>query len=272
MLRRIWREHRLGTLIVVAALIVASVGAFLLVAKDDTTPRTTAPTTTVPQVSPDVDGNLVATSVVSQLVIFDAPSKSAGTLATLGPTTAYRAPTTLAVDADRSEAPKGWLPVAVPLHKPNDTQGWIRQRDVRLTQSPFEIRVHLATHTLELLENGTQVFTTPVIIGTPETPTPVGRFHLMDPVNCNTPSVRAYPVGHCTSVYGAFAIGTSGLSDVLDSFDGGIPQIALHGTDLPASELGKDLSNGCIRMPNDAILHLARITPLLGTPVIISAT
>ena len=263
---------RLKALIVVAALVVVGVGAFLLLAKDDTTPRLSAPTTSTSQVSPDIDGDLVATSVVAQLPIYDAPSKRAKTLATLGRTTAYRARTTLAVDPDRSQAPKGWLPVTVPLHKPNDTRGWIRLRDVRLTEARYEIRVHLATHTLELLDHGKQVFTTPVIIGTPSTPTPTGRFHLMDPVNCNTQYVRRYPIGRCTPVYGAFAIGTSGLSEALDSFDGGIPQIALHGTNLPASELGKDLSNGCIRMPNDAILRLARISPLLGTPVIITAT
>jgi lipoprotein-anchoring transpeptidase ErfK/SrfK len=82
--------------------------------------------------------------------------------------------------------------------------------------------------------------------------------------------VPGYPTGRCSGAYGAFAIGTSALSEQLDSFQGTIPQIALHGTDLPATELGKDLSNGCIRMPNEMILQIAAITPLLGTPVTIT--
>ena len=90
-------------------------------------------------------------------------------------------------------------------------------------------------------------------------------------MNCNQQSVPGYPVVQCGSAYGVFAIGTSGLSEKLDSFDGTIPQIALHGTDLPDSSLGQDLSNGCIRMPNDVIVQIAKIAPLLGTPVTITA-
>ena len=50
-----------------------------------------------------------------------------------------------------------------------------------------------------------------------------------------------------------------------DSFDGGLPEIALHGTNQP-SLVGSAASNGCIRMPNDAILQLESLVPL-GTVV-----
>jgi lipoprotein-anchoring transpeptidase ErfK/SrfK len=214
-----------------------------------------------------------ATTKVPKLVVYKEPRPDAELLAELPATTAYRAKTTLLVDS-YTKRPEGdvpdWLPVTVPLKKPNNMPGWIKKSDVAITLTSYEIRVHLFFHTLDLVLNDKIVFSTKVILGTAETPTPTGTFYVTDPVNCNTESVPGYPVGQCSGAYGAFAMGTSALSEKLDSFAGTIPQIALHGTSLPDSELGKNLSNGCIRMPNDAILKLAKIVPLLGTPVIIT--
>jgi lipoprotein-anchoring transpeptidase ErfK/SrfK len=56
---------------------------------------------------------------------------------------------------------------------------------------------------------------------------------------------------------------------VLDMFDGGLPEIAIHGTNQPEL-MGQARSNGCIRLPNDAIQRLAEVVPL-GTPVEIVA-
>jgi lipoprotein-anchoring transpeptidase ErfK/SrfK len=66
-------------------------------------------------------------------------------------------------------------------------------------------------------------------------------------------------------VCGAWALGISGYSDVLDQFGTGDGQIALQGTTDPG-DLGREVSSGCIRLDNGAIGHLARILPL-GTPV-----
>ncbi|MEX0664922.1 MAG: L,D-transpeptidase [Acidimicrobiia bacterium] len=158
-----------------------------------------------------------------------------------------------------------------PLRKPNGTSGWVRASHVTVSTTTYSITVSLSQRTLVLLNAGQPVLSTRVIIGASESPTPTGRFYLTDPVNCNEELVPGYPVGQCSGAYGAFAIGTSGLSEALDSFDGTIPQIAIHGTSLPDSEMGKDLSNGCVRMPNSVILEIAKITPLLGTPVTITA-
>jgi lipoprotein-anchoring transpeptidase ErfK/SrfK len=160
--------------------------------------------------------------------------------------------------------------VLVPLEKPNQQVGWVQGSDVTLSQTTYLIRVSLSEHSLVLLNSGQEVLRTPVIIGTAETPTPTGRFYVTDPVNCNQSQVPQFPVAQCSGAYGAFALGTSGLSETLDSFQGTIPQIALHGTNLPDSELGKDLSNGCVRMPNAIVLQIAQTVPI-GTPVYITA-
>ena len=57
----------------------------------------------------------------------------------------------------------------------------------------------------------------------------------------------------------------SGYSEALESFGGGPPQIALHGTNHPEL-IGGDVSNGCVRVPNDMITQVYETVPL-GTPV-----
>ena len=55
---------------------------------------------------------------------------------------------------------------------------------------------------------------------------------------------------------------------MLFEFNGGPGQLAVHGTNNP-SQVGQDISNGCIRVPNDIIVQIADQVPL-GTPVIIA--
>ena len=65
--------------------------------------------------------------------------------------------------------------------------------------------------------------------------------------------------------YGPWAFGLSVYSPVLTSFGGGPGEVGIHGTNAPAG-IGRDVSHGCIRLPNAAIERLARVLPL-GTPV-----
>ena len=52
-------------------------------------------------------------------------------------------------------------------------------------------------------------------------------------------------------------------------FAGGIGQIAIHGWNNP-SAMGRNVSNGCVRMNNADIARVAELAPL-GTPVSIVA-
>ncbi len=101
----------------------------------------------------------------------------------------------------------------------------------------------------------------PVAIGKSETPTPLGRFYITDPVD-----LQSRPNG----AYGAYALGLSAYSEVLKTFQGGPGQIAIHGGAWE-SMLGTDVSNGCIRMLNDSILAIVAQQVPLGTPVTIEA-
>jgi lipoprotein-anchoring transpeptidase ErfK/SrfK len=97
-------------------------------------------------------------------------------------------------------------------------------------------------------------------IGRAFTPTPTGRFFVT--VKLRPPQVSA--------VYGAWALGLSGYSEVLEQFGAGDGQIALHGTNNPGADLGREVSDGCVRLDNQAITTLAETLPL-GTPVTVRA-
>lgn len=83
------------------------------------------------------------------------------------------------------------------------------------------------------------------VVGAPSTPTPRGRFFVEEAV------ALAAQVG------GPYALATSARSDVLQEFDGGPGQIALHGTNELAGALGHASSHGCIRLGTRAITWLA---------------
>ena len=67
--------------------------------------------------------------------------------------------------------------------------------------------------------------------------------------------------------YGPYSFGLSAHSDVLRRFGSGVGRVGMHGTNTPWL-LGREISHGCIRMRNRAVVKLARILPL-GTPVVI---
>ena len=209
-------------------------------------------TTTAPAAAPSA---LVATTKVPSLQVYDQPAATGKVVTTLSAKTDYGLPRTLLATAIQP----GWLHVLLPI-RPNGSQGWVRSTDVTTSTTDYAVRVVLSSHHLTLMKAGVPVLSTAVVIGRNETPTPTGLFYVTDPVD-----LQAQPNG----AYGAFALGLSGFSNVLQSFDGGPGQIAVHGTPF-ADQVGQNLSNGCVRIPNPLILQLAKTVPL-GTPVSISA-
>ncbi|HEU0131264.1 MAG TPA: L,D-transpeptidase family protein [Mycobacteriales bacterium] len=147
-----------------------------------------------------------------------------------------------------------WLQVFLPV-RPNGSSGWVRATDVTVVGVPYRLDVLRAEHRLRLYDNGVLRKEFPVAIGTRSTPTPGGTFYLKElliPTNAG-------------GVYGPYAYGLSGFSNVLTTFGGGDGVIGIHGTN-DESKIGSDVSHGCIRMRNADITYLAKLLPL-GTPV-----
>ena len=254
---------RIGIAAALAVVIVAVLGFVVFSGGSDAKPKkvaaapppstttiATAPPTTTTTTPPHATA---ATTKGGPVPVYDLPNGAVQT--TLSARTDYLQPRTFLV----VEKSPDWLKVLLPM-RPNNSTGWIRASDVNLSDVPYEIHVNLDEHMLRMFKDGQEVLSSPVVIGAPGTPTPLGTFYITDPVD-----LKASPNG----AYGAFALGLSGYSEVLMSFNGGPGQIAVHGTNNP-SQVGQNISNGCVRVPNDIIVQIADQAPL-GTPVIISA-
>lgn len=179
--------------------------------------------------------------------------------------TTYRPPQPLTFGV--VERRGSWIRVQLPV-RPNGTSGWIHGNQVDLTPTALSVTVSLSGRTLVVADGATTLLETPVAVGAPSTPTPLGRFHVTDVV----PSVD--PAGP----YGPVALALDGYSEALDSFPGAsaagspddlAPVLAVHGTNRPGT-IGRALSNGCPRVANTTMSELAALVPA-GTPVDIVA-
>jgi len=141
---------------------------------------------------------------------------------------------------------RSWLQVRLP-GRPNGHKGWIRRDRTRRTSSEWRIAIKLSTRRVTVYHGGRVERRFRAVVGTPSTPTPQGRFFIEEAV-----ALSSRHAG------GPFALATSARSEVLQEFDGGPGQIALHGTDNLAGTLGTAASHGCIRLSTRAITWLAR--------------
>jgi hypothetical protein len=151
-----------------------------------------------------------------------------------------------------------WLRALLPM-EPNGAEGWIRARDVTLSEHPYRIHVDLSRRRLTVYDGDRAVLREPVAVGQPGAPTPTGLYFTTVLAEPDDPS----------GPYGRYAYGLSAYSEVYEEFAGGDGQVAIHGTNAP-SLIGQAVSHGCIRMENPAITKLARTVPL-GTPVRITS-
>ena len=154
-----------------------------------------------------------------------------------------------------------WLKVLLPL-RPNGSNGWIRRATVDVESHDYRAVVELGQHRITVWKGNEVLLQEPVGVGASgRTPTTKGLFY----------TIELYPVlPDQQSAYGPWAFALSGYSEVLTSFgDGGTGVLGLHGTGDPSS-IGRDVSNGCIRMSNSGITRLANTLPL-GTPIEITA-
>lgn len=147
-----------------------------------------------------------------------------------------------------------WLRVMLP-GRPNGARGWIVQRSTIASATAWHLVVHTATRRVLAYRRGRLVRRFAAIVGKPSTPTPHGRFFVEE-------SVRMRP----GAAGGPFALALSARSNVLQEFEGGPGQIALHGVANLGGTLGTAESHGCVRLANRSIRWLAaRIA--LGVPV-----
>jgi lipoprotein-anchoring transpeptidase ErfK/SrfK len=147
-----------------------------------------------------------------------------------------------------------WVQVRIP-GRPNGRKGWVRRTALGPIRSvDTRITIDRAATTLTLRRGARVVFKARVGVGKPSTPTPAGTFWIREKLRFTQ-----------RPLYGSHALGTSAYAKVSDWPGGGV--VGIHGTDQPALIPGRP-SHGCIRLRNEDMARLYKLTPI-GTPVII---
>jgi lipoprotein-anchoring transpeptidase ErfK/SrfK len=149
-----------------------------------------------------------------------------------------------------------WLRVLIP-GRPNGKKGWIRQLGTVLKTTSWHLLVITSSRRVLVYRRGRRVRSFAAIVGKPSTPTPHGQFFVEEGVRLSSGSPGA-----------PFALALSARSNVLQEFEGGPGQVALHGVANLGGTLGTAVSHGCVRLATRSIRWLAaRIGP--GVPVTI---
>ena len=154
-----------------------------------------------------------------------------------------------------------WAEVELPV-RPNGSRGWVRTENFTWSTVNHHVLIDLSDRLVALFDGDDLVTYTRAIVGSSNTPTPALRGFIVE-------KLPNHSRQNASAVLGDWILMLSFFSEVLDTFSGGLPRIALHGTHIP-DRVGEALSNGCIRIPNNIIEVIARTAPL-GTVVTITA-
>ncbi|MEA2422817.1 MAG: hypothetical protein QOF55_1916 [Thermoleophilaceae bacterium] len=154
------------------------------------------------------------------------------------------------VDHATTASGERWLRVMLP-GRPNEGKGWIEQRGTLAATTRWHLVVRTSRRQVRAYRAGRLVRSFAAVVGKPSTPTPRGRFFVEE-------SVRMLPGSAGTP----YALATSARSNVLQEFEGGPGQIALHGVGNLGGTPGTAVSHGCVRLADGPIRWLAaRIGP-----------
>jgi hypothetical protein len=146
-----------------------------------------------------------------------------------------------------------WFEIRLPA-RPNGRTGWVQEQSLgRLHVNRYHLVVDERRLRLTLYKQGRKIFSAPVGIGKPSTPTPTGSYWIREKFAVDPPD----------PFYGPYAFGTADYSTLSEWPHGGI--VGIHGTDAPGLIPGRP-SHGCIRMTDSDVSRLWRLLPI-GTPL-----
>jgi hypothetical protein len=149
-----------------------------------------------------------------------------------------------------------WLHVRLP-GRPNGSKAWINARATVPSSTGWHIVINTSSRRVTVYTRGRRARVFKAVVGKPSTPTPPGEFFVEEAIQLPPSAVGA-----------PYALALSARSTVLQEFDGGPGQIALHGLKNVGGRLGTAVSHGCVRLDTGAMRWLiARIGP--GVPVTI---
>ena len=173
-------------------------------------------------------------------------------LTRVGSRTEFGSPTRLAVVGESGD----WLAV-ISSKLGNRTRGFVLRSDIRLTHVPFSVELDLSRRRLTVWRIGVSVRRIDVAIGTPSTPTPLGRFSVTDKLRVTSDD----------SPYGCCVLALNGHQTNLPEDWPGGDRLAVHAT-ADVDSIGEPVSLGCMRVRSREAKWLIETIPL-GAPIFI---
>ena len=157
-----------------------------------------------------------------------------------------------------------WVQVQLPVRRADlataeqpEVFAWVQTEYFDWSSHEYHATVDLSDHLVQVWEGDELIAETEAVTGRPAAPTPILRTYVDEII----PGDGAG--------YGSWILSLAGYSQELEWFDGGLPKLALHGTNAPEL-VGQEISSGCVRLPNEVIELLAETIPV-GTVVEIVA-
>lgn len=166
----------------------------------------------------------------------------------------------LAFRVTQGERGDEWVRVLLPT-RPNNTFGWVNTDGFNWETNNYRVEVNLTDTNVVVYQGEEVIAESRAVVGRPERPTPIVTTYIDEKISNANNSFG--------SAYGSWIVSLAAFSDTLEWFDGGVPKIALHGTNAPEL-VGQRLSSGCVRLPDDIIDLIAEHVPV-GTQVDIVA-
>lgn len=166
--------------------------------------------------------------------------------------TPWKSPRVLGVLRHR----RGWLAVQAPELR-NGEVGWLPAEQAQLDCVQWSLHADLSKRRLSVRRDGRIVRMYSVAVGSPEHPTPLGRFSVTDKLR----------VIDGASPYGCCVLALSGHQVRLPAGWPGGDRLAVHATN-DLSSIGRPVSFGCMRTDSRRARWLIETIPL-GTPIFI---
>ena len=142
-----------------------------------------------------------------------------------------------------------WLQVRA-IRNRSQVSVWIPKWATRRVWIDWLIKIDLSSRRATVYRGGKVVRRYRVVVGAPHTPTPTGRYYVVDRMHL-----------HNSWANGQWALATSAFSRILKHFEGGQGEIALHARASLPDPVGTAASHGCVRFNNGDIAWVASHVP-----------
>ena len=165
----------------------------------------------------------------------------------------------LALLVEEYDSSGAWAKVQVPI-RPNGTTAWVQTAFFSPETHNYHITIDVSENTVNVYKGEELLVDQIAVSGRESRPTPIVRSYIDEKI----------PGPSLSPAYGDWVLSIAAFSETLGTFGGGgMPKLALHGTDQPEL-MGQYVSSGCVRIPNAVVSFIAEQVPV-GTIVDIIA-